>query len=354
MKRMQSVGVGVVLAATLQLGCGGEEKPPPEPEPPQTSQRCDSPTEYLAFDPANSAPRELQLQRIDDILALFDEATANVAVAGDRAAQALALYQGSDAHLQADVQGRSDQRSSPAVLVGPELDATLTGAIEELRKATTAHQARVARQRIAASGFSRFLYLSVMEELLAVASREHYDEAYGYLGTGRTNAEAGRRSFARMATERDATNETALAPDLFALVVSGACTLEGALEYLGKDSMAPEEDEPYARLTRMMDARLQLILLYSLSHELFAYTRAPTDAQAAQLALMGADGLLRTLEPSLQQGNPERATLARELRAALDTSLAASRPDDAAWIPAFKAQEFLDRIKASWFIDVKG
>ncbi|MFL5349718.1 MAG: hypothetical protein ACJ8AT_33390 [Hyalangium sp.] len=353
MRRMQSVGVSAVLAATLLLGCGGEEKPPPVSEP-QVSPQCDSPTEYLAFDPANSAPQELRLQRIDDILALFDAATANVAVAGDKAAQALALYQGSEARLRADVQGRMDLRSSPALLVGPELDATLTGAIEDLRKATTAYQARVARQRLVTSGFSRFLYLSVMEELLTAPSREHYDQAYGYLGTGRTNAEAGRRSFARMATERDATNETALAPDLFALVISGACTLDGALEYLGKDSMEVEEDEPYARLTRMMDARLQLILVYSLSHELFAYTRVPTDAQAAQLALIGADGLLRTLEPSLQQSGQERIALAHDLREALDAALAASRPDDPAWIPAFKAQEFLDRIQASWFIDVKG
>lgn len=353
MKRMQAAGVGVVLAATLLVGCGGEEKPPPVPEP-QVAPQCDSPTDYIPFDSANSAQQELRLQRIDDILALFDAATANVAVAGDKAAQALALYQGSDARLQADVQGRMDLRSSPAALVGPELDAAITGAIEDLRKATTAHEVRVARQRLAASGFYRFLYLSVMEELLTAPSREHYDQAYGYLGTGQTNAEAGRRSFARMATERDATNETALAPDLFTLVVSGACTLEGALEYLGKDTMEVEEDEPYARLTRMMDARLQLILVYSLSHELFAYTRASTDAQAAQLALIGADGLLRTLEPSLEQSGQERVALAHELREALDTALAASRPDDPAWISTFKAQDFLDRIQASWFIDVKG
>jgi hypothetical protein len=70
MKRMQSVGVGVVLAVTLLVGCGHDEQPSPEPQP----NRCDSPTEYAAFNSANLAPQELELKRIDDILALFDEA----------------------------------------------------------------------------------------------------------------------------------------------------------------------------------------------------------------------------------------------------------------------------------------
>lgn len=352
MKRMQSVGMAGALVLALLVGCGKDEKPTPEPQP--ESHRCDPPTEYLAFDPANSALQELQLERIDGILTLFDEASQNPRLASVKGAQAEGLYQNSDAWLQTTVQSRQDLRADPAALVGPELDATISGAIEDLRKATTAHQVLVARKRLETSGFDRYLYLSVMESLIAVPSREHYDQAYGYIGTGSTNAESGRRGLSRMATERDATNGTTLAPDLFSLVISGACTLEGALEYVGKDTLEPDQDEPYSRLTRMMDARLQNILVASLGHELFAYTQAPTDPEAAQLALIGADGLLRTLEPSLQQSGDERIQLATDLRAAIDAALAAARPDDPSWISTFHAQEFLDRIQAAWFIEVKG
>jgi hypothetical protein len=336
----------------LLVGCGKDPEPTPEPQP--ESHRCDPPTEYLAFNPANSAPQELQLVRIDDILALFDEASVNVALAGSKATQALALYQDSDARLQANVRSRQDLRADPVVLVGPELDATIIGAVDELRQATTAHQVHVARKRLETSGFDRYLYLSVMESLISAPSREHYDQAYGYIGTGPTNAESGRRGLSRMATERDATNGTALEPDLFALVISGACTLEGALEFVGKDTLEPDEDEPYSRMTRMMDARLQNILLASLGHELFAYTQAPTDAPAAQAALIGADGLLRTLEPSLEQSGAERVQFAADLRAAIDSALAVSRPDEPNWISTFHAQQFLDRLQATWFLEVKG
>jgi hypothetical protein len=353
MKRMQPVGAAVMVLAALAMGCGKSEQPIPEPVP-QDSHRCDPPTEYLAFDAASPVPAQLQLQRMDGILALFDEASQNVATAGSKASQALALYQAADARLQASVRSRKDMRSSPAALVGPELDSAITGAIEELRTATTVHQVRVARQHADASGLSRFLYLSVMEALLDAPSREHYDEAYGYLGTGQTNTESGRQGLAHLATAHDAVNETALAPDLFRLVIDGACTIEGALLFLGKDSFAPEEDEQYVRITRMIDARLQLVLLYSLGHELFAYTRASTDAQGARLALIGAQGFLRTLEPSLTQQGEERSQLAQDLRAAIEASLAASRPDDTAWISSFQAQQFLDRLQAAWFINVKG
>ena len=155
MKRMQSVGLAGALALALLVGCGKDDKPTPEPQP--ESHRCDPPTEYLAFDPANSAPQELQLERMDDILTLFDDAVLNPRLASVKGAQAQGLYQNADAQLQASVRSRQDLRADPAALVGPELDDTLSGAIEDLRKATTAYQVLVARKRLETSGFDRYL-----------------------------------------------------------------------------------------------------------------------------------------------------------------------------------------------------
>ena len=191
MKRMQSVGMGAMLAAILWAGCGQEQethlRSPSRRRPLQGVIRRRSTSPSIPRTPRrrNSSSKGMTPSSPCSIRLM-----ANVAAAGDKAAQAQALYQGAEARLQANVQGRQDLRSSPAMLVGPELDAAITGAIEELRKATTAHQARVARQHIATAGFARFLYLSVMEDLLTAPSREHYDEAYGYLG--RTDQRRGR------------------------------------------------------------------------------------------------------------------------------------------------------------------
>lgn len=349
-KRMQSMGMSVVLAATLLTGCGDD---PQIVDPPQVSQRCTSSTEYLAFDSANHAAQDLRLKKIDEILAKFDEAVANLSLAPTKATEVLALYQGTDANLQAKVKGRQDMRFSPPQVVGQEMDTAITGAIEELRNATTAHQVRLAKQKIDKSGFARFLYLSVMEELLE-PTLEHYDEAYGYLGTGQTNAEAGRKGLARTATRRDATNGTTLAPELFSLIVEGGCTIETALKKLNKESMEPEEDEAYMRMTRQMDAKLQLVFAYSIGHELFEYAESSTNAPTAHLELVEMDGFLRTIEPSMQQAGGAKASLATELRAAINAALQVATPDKTDWITSFKASEFLTKLEAAYSIDVKG
>lgn len=349
MKRMQSMGMSVVLAATLLVGCGGDE---PNPDP-QVSQRCQSPAEYLAFDAANHAPQDLRLTRIDEIVALFDQAAADISKASGNAATALTIYKATDANLQAKVQGRLDMRSSPPQAVGAEIDKAITDAIEKMRTATDPQDVKVAKQYAEKAGFQRFLYLSVMEELLKEPSKKHYDEAYGYMGSGQTNAEAGRKGLAKLATRRDDNNGTTLAAELFALVLDGSCALETALTSLKKETMAANESAQYAQAAQQIDTKLQLVFAYSVGHELIDYIKAGTDAKSAQIKLAEADGFLKSMEPSMQAAGGAKAALATELRAAIDATLAAARPDSTDWISTFNAQEFLDKLEAAYAIDVK-
>lgn len=351
MKRMQSMGMSVVLAATLLVGCGAEEEQP-NPEP-QVSQRCQSPAEYLAFDAAHHAPQDLRLTKIDEIVALFDQSASDISTASDKAAQALTIYKATDANLQAKVQGRLDMRYSPPRAVGAEIDKTITDAIETLRTAQDSHDAKMAKQYVEKAGFQRFLYLSVMEELRKEPSKKHYDEAYGYIGSGQTNAEAGRKGLAKLATRRDGNNGTTLAAELFALVLDGSCALETALTSLKKDTMAVNESEQYAKTTQQLDDKLQLVFAYSVGHELFDYVKAGSDAKTARIKLAEADGFLKTMEPSMHAAGGAKASLAAELRAAIDATLAASSPHTTDWIAGFKAQEFLEKLEAAYAIDVK-
>ncbi len=349
MKRMQSIGVSAVLAATLLVGCGED----PTIVDPPASQRCQSPAEYLAFDAANHAPQDLRQTKIDEIVALFDQAAADISKASANAATALNIYKDPGANLQAKVQGRLDMRYSPPRAVGAEIDKSITDAIEKMRTATDPHDVRVAKQYIEKAGFQRFLYLSVMEELLKEPSKKHYDEAYGYMGSGQTNAEAGRKGLARLATRRDANNGTTLAAELFALVLDGSCAIETALTSLNKETMAANENAQYAQLTQQLDTKLQLVFAYSVGHEFIDYIKAGTDAKTAHIKLAEADGFLKTLEPSMIAAGGAKASLVTELRAAIDATLAAAKPDSTTWISTFKAQEFLDKLEAAFAIDVK-
>jgi hypothetical protein len=352
MKRMQSIGVGAVLAAALLVGCGGDEDPPQDP--PQASARCDSPTEYLAFDPVNHAPQDLRLAKFDEMMALFAQAEADASVAADRAGKILALYQGTDANLQAKVQGRKDVHFTPALSVGAELDATFTGAIEELRNAANVQDVKLAKQRFEKAGIFRFLYLSVAEELFSAPSLKHYDEAYGYLGSGQTNAEAARRGLARLATRRDGNNGTTLAAELFQHVLDGACALESAVKALGKDTFAPAEDAQYHNAAKALDNKLQIVFAYSVGHELFEYRSRTTDPNAAHIKLVEGETFFRTLEPYMKEAGGAKATLANELRAAFDSTLTQARNNEANWTSSFNSEALLLKLEQAFSIDVKG
>lgn len=354
MKRMLSMGMSALVASAMLVGCGGEE--PVTEEPLQLSVRCDSPGDYIAFDAVNHAPQDLRLQRIDEMLKAFDDAgaAADIAAAGDTvAAKVLGIYQAPDANLQVKVLGRKDRHFTDARAdVGAELDAAILDALQQLRDATTKTHVSVAKQYFQKAGTHRFLYLSTYQEL-AEPSYKHYDEAYGYLGTGPTNAAAGRRGLAALAASRDGNNGTTLAPELFAQIKDGACILEKALKTRGADSMLLTDDAAYAAHVAAMDAKLQVVFAYSLGHELFDLKFVTTDANA-RIKLAEADGFLRTLAPYLAAAGGDRAAFGTEVKTAIDDAKAAMASDPS-WFVDFRARAdaLLTRLEAVYGIDVK-
>ena len=345
--------IAMVIAAAW--GCGPAAQPPPDGGGTNTeSLRCSS-AEYIAFDPANHAPQDLRLQRIGEILALFDPTIAvDPADLAIRADAATATYEAADASLAVKVQGREDlhfEVGDPRRSVGAGLHETILGAIQDLRAATTPKQVDLAREKLEKAGFYRWLYLSVNEELRE-PSYEHYDEAYGYLGTGQTNAEAGRRGLALVATERDASNGTTLASELFVLIKDGSCIIEKGLQERNALSMALTADPAYAAQVETIDARLQTVFAYSLGHEIFEIAQDPTDKD---VELVEAIGLFRTLEPYLlaaSQGSAKRS-LGEALKAALETA-DTQRQNGQVWVSGFDAASLLQQIETTYVIDVKG
>jgi hypothetical protein len=351
MKRMKRVGAGMMLAAALLSGCGKDTTT--GPGTPTTSQRCESPAEYLAFDPVHHAVEDLRLQRINEMLALFDDARWAPSKAAADADKVLARYTASDANLRETVKGLVDVHFTPARAVGGELDAVITQSIEELRAATTSEQVLLAQEHFDKDGFARFLFLAMAEKLFAAPSYVHYDEAFGYLGTGETNEVGGQRGLAQLATLRDAANGTTLNPELFALIKDGACTIEGALQFLNADSMEPEADEQYVRMARQIDAKLQLVFAYSMGHELYEYDG--TDRATAHLEIAEANGYFLSIEPYMLAAGGAKAEAAQALRAAFDDALAkAAANTDPNWPATVDTKGLLSKLEAAFFIDVKG
>ncbi|MFL5354346.1 hypothetical protein [Archangium sp.] len=353
-KHIKSVGMGMFLAVALLAGCG-PDKDTDGTEQPAASARCDdSSADYLAFDVNNHKPQDDRLTAIDAMVAMFTAAESDPSTAATQATALLAKYQDPSTNLQAKVKGREDKHfTGDAAAVGPALDKTITDAIEALRVATTKPEVSLAKQSFQKAGIYRFLYLSVMEELYE-PSFEHYDEAYGYLGTGASNAEAGRRSLAKVATSRDADNGTTLSTELFSLMKEGSCLIETALKAKGTDSMEFGDDENYARFVQRFDAKLQSVLVYTMGHELHEIDLDQGSPDKAYLELVETEGVFRTIEPYLKlSAGSARANLAAELRTAFDAALAKARAGDTTWIADFKAGELLGKLETVFAIDVK-
>jgi hypothetical protein len=348
MKSLKTLGMGVMLSAALLAGCG-EDKP--ETPAPTTSQRCQSPAEYIAFDAANHASQDLRLVKIDEMVALFNDARTTPAKAAANAAQVLAIYTATDAKLQEKVRGRLDVHFTPATAVGAEIDKTITDAIEALRTAKDAHEVNLAKQRFEKAGMYRFLYLSVAEELFKEPSYKHYDEAYGYLGTGATNAAAGQRSLARLAASRDSGNGTTMSAELFDLMKEGGCVIETALKARGADAMAADADPSYAQLARRIDAKLQLVMAYSAGRYLLVFNT--TDAKTAHIQLVEGESFFQVIEPHMLAAGGAKADVARELRNAYNDALSKVN-NDATWPQSFPAQALLVKLEQAFGIDVKG
>ncbi|HYO58102.1 hypothetical protein [Archangium sp.] len=353
-KNLKSVGMGMFLSVALLTGCPGPETQDPDPI---VSERCGETTaDYLAFDVTNHAAQDERLKAIDEMVAMYGVAESDPTKAAAQAAAVLAKYQDPTTNLQAKVKGREDKHfTGDAAAVGPALDATTLAAIEDLKNAKTKLQVSLAKQRFQKAGMYRFLYLSVMEELYE-PSYKHYDEAYGYLGTGPSNAEAGRRGLSKLATGRDGNNQTTLAAELFALMKEGSCTIETALKAKNADSMAAHtDDQNYARFVQSVDDKLMIVFAYSVGHELFDIDLNKEKPDPAYIKLVEGEGFFQTMEPYMKQApaGSAKAVLAAKLRAAFNSAMEKAKNNDTTWITDIKATELLGEIEAAYGIDVK-
>jgi hypothetical protein len=337
-----------LVPGMIAVGCG--TPPPPAVEEVKSYPRCTA-TEYLAFDPNNHAPQDLRLAKIDEMLALFAEAQTTPADAAVKAAAIISLYEGTDAQLASKVAGRKDVHLvGDQAAVGVALDQTIRAAITELQAATTKVQVQIAKQKFEKAGLNRWLYLSIMQELYE-PSLKHYDEAFGYLGTGATNAEAARKSFARIATKRDGNNATTLTAELFASLNDGACALEKALDAKAVTSMKKDDDADYAQVVQQLDDKLQLVVAYSVGHEFFEIKNS---GSAALVQLYEADGYFQIIEPYLTAAGGAKAQLATDLRTALNAALVKAAADDTSWATDLNSIDPLGKLEAALSIDVKG
>ncbi len=355
MKRTKSVGMGMFLSVALLVGCG--EDKPETPETPAVSAQCDeSIAEYTAFDVTHHEPQDKRLVAIDEMVALFGQAESDWTKSASVAEAIRAKYKDPTTNLQAKVLAREDKHfTGDAAAVGPAIDAAILGSLDELAAATKTLDVSLAKQRFQKAGLYRFLYLSVMEELYDEPSFLHYDEAFGYLGTGASNAEAGRRGLAKLATGRDGNNGTTLSAELFALIKEGSCIIQGALKAKGADSMAFGDDEQYSRFVQRLDAKLQSVFAYSVGHELYDIELNKTKPEAAYVKLVEGEGFFRTLEPYMKNA-PEgsaKANLATKLRTAFDAAIAKAKNGDTTWITDMKATELLGELETVFAIDVK-
>ncbi|HEY0840021.1 MAG TPA: hypothetical protein VGD74_07530 [Vulgatibacter sp.] len=337
--------VSLLVPAALLLAlaaCGTSEE---EVDPPG-SERCGS-NEYLAFDPVNHEPQDQRLAAFDEMLVLFGEAQADPARAEAKAQEILAIYERPSLKLSEKVAGRTDVHDPDAPL-GAEMDAAFRSALEMLKDAGTATEVSVAKQRMEKAGIYRFLYHSVLQELWE-PTRKHYDEAYGYLGTGETNAPAGRKGLARLAGKRDESNGTTIAGELFLHVLDGACALEKALDERGADEMAVDDDPAYLEVAQTIDRKLRKVIAYSIGHELIGLGKSGADVDGALVKLEEAEGYFVILERGLARGAAAEKDFAQAMRAALDDAFAA---EDEGWIAAFPAADLKASLEAAFGIHV--
>lgn len=344
---------GNILAAALLAlsftACDGSEEIDP---PGSGTERCDA-TEYPSFDPVNHEPQEKRLAAIDEMLAEFAAAQKDPGVAGAAADKVEEIYQRADLKLQIKVRERTDVHfTGTDAEIGAELDAAIVSSIEELRQAQTALEVNLAKQLFEKAGMYRFQYLSVMQELYA-PSRKHYDEAFGYLGSGPTNAPAGQKGLARLASKRDGENSTTYANELFQLILDGNCALDKALTEAGTDTIDWEADDAYAAIVNQIDKKLQAVIAYSIGHELFGIEQKRSSPDEALVKLYEAVGFFSIVKPYLLVGTAAEQSFANDLEQALSTAFDASRAGSE-WMEDFDAAAFQARLESLYGIQIRG
>lgn len=353
-KHLESMGVGIVLSVALLTGCGKGTGSEGTEQPAAVSRCDDSSPDYLAFDASVSREQSARLRLIDEMTAMFSMAEGNPSTAAYYGGLVLTKYQDPGTHLRAEVQALQDKHfTGDSAAVGAAIDTTLMESIEALRTSTTKQEVSLAKQRFQKAGIYRFLYLSVMQALYTPSYR-NYDTAYGYLGTGQDNQDGGRTSLALVATSRDSDNGTTLNAELFSLIKEGSCLIETALKARGTNSMEPGDDESYRRFVQRVDAKLQIVLAYTMGLELREIDLDKSAPDKASLELVETEGVFQSLEPYMKLSpGSAKANLAARLRTAFDAALAKAQAGDTTWTNEFDAAGLLGEVETAFSIDVK-
>lgn len=343
----------VILSLAL-AGCGASNEDDNGPE--QTMDRCDAGlTEYLAFDSANHAAQDARLAAFDAMTAKFAEAKADLSTVAAKADEILAMYEDPSTNIRAKVQGRTDMHfTGTDAEVGAQLDAVFMGALNDLRDSNTAFEVDVARQAFQKAGIYRFLYLSVMQEL-AEPSRKHFDEAYGYFGSGETNSEAGRRGLAKVATDRDAAYGTTYEAEIFDALLEGNCAIDNALTAAGSETIELGADAAYDGVVAKVDTRLQAVFMLSIAHELEEIEENKTaNLEKARLELFEALAFFQTVKPYLATGTTEEQAFAASFETALTSAIDLAIGGDDSWVAGFDAAGFQAQIEAMVGVSAQG
>ncbi len=310
---------------------------------------------YTAFDQANHANQDLRVGAYVQMVDLMNQAKADPAQAEALFTQAEDLYINT-ASLQAKVQGRKDDHLSSQPAVGVQLDETIMAGFASGKLATTTFEVNLAKQAVDKT-MIEFFFLSVYHELQA-GSRAHWDEAFGYYGSGANNDDA--RGFAKLADKRDATNGTNLRAEIFNAVVDGSCELAKALDETGTDEIDNNNHPSVLVAIDAIDSRMQVALAYSVGHEAYemdellqgaAGDLTEEDQEAVWIKLVELEHYFRPLERIMQAAGGESATRAQSIRTILDqTSMSATD-----WMPGFDASIIIDLLEAEFSgIEIRG
>jgi len=325
------------------------------------SPQCSAPDGYVAFDSANHQSQDRRLAAHAEMVALMEAALATGAPVDDsKFADALALYTDpvEAAELQIKVQGRLDEHVAGQPLVGDRIDATIVAWLEAGQNATTVLEANLARQWVDKS-LQEFFFLSVHHEML-LGAREKWDEAFGYYGSGASNAEDELAGLALTAFKRDGTNGTTLGADIYNGLIDGACQLDMELEE--QDSIDVTSTDLLYDTVRSIDGDLQRVLAYSAGHEAFEMAELleadPVDTDEIFVKSAELEAFFLPLERNMLDEGGESKARAEEIRTQLDLMPGAD-PEavdltDTTWIDSVDAARILELIEEEFEIEVKG
>ena len=342
--RPDALLAGLCLATAMTAGaCGKAGKSDPDAGAVADPPACVG-EGYVVLEGSTLAEVDARTKAHADMLSAVDVAEIDLAKASAQFGIIEGLYR--SAGLDAAVKARRDVRLSGAPVVGGELDAAITSAIADGKKASTQLQVIVAGQRLD-TALLRFFALSVLEGI-SQGSPRAFDEGFGYLGAKQDNLETHRVALARFATEVDADTQTSFALVLFGVMKDGECQLMKGLAA----EHATEEKElaklpGYPSIVAKMTERTTA--LFATAAARLAIGMKGKEADSARVDLTRLEGLFGFLSPVLTGEKQAAAdTLRAELKKA-DDAIAAGKAD---WNASFRHADVKQLLTTAFHLTV--